>query len=46
MISHQHFNLGHDRALLLSSIPSIYLHLGLGGIEQIDEAPEYLDESR
>ena len=46
LTTHQHFNLGDGRALLLSSIPSIYLHLGLGGIEQMDDAPEYVADNR
>ena len=41
MADHQHFN-SDDRqpALLLSSMPSLYTDLGLGGIEQLEDAPE------
>jgi quercetin dioxygenase-like cupin family protein len=41
MTDHQHFNLGKSRVLLLGSMSDIYVSLGLGGIEQIDNAPEY-----
>jgi len=41
MTAHQHFNLGSSRALFLGAMPSTYLHLGLGGIEQLEDAPEY-----
>jgi gentisate 1,2-dioxygenase len=42
MAEHQHFNAGPDRpALLLSSMPSVGVGLGLGGIEQLEDAPEY-----
>jgi quercetin dioxygenase-like cupin family protein len=41
MTDHQHFNTGDEPALLLSSTPSHYTYLGLGGIEQLDTAPEY-----
>lgn len=44
MTTHQHFNRGESRALLLSSMPSVYMHLGLGGIEQIEDAPEYAEK--
>ena len=40
MTEHQHFGLGEGRALLLSAMPSIYTHLGLGGIEHLEDAPE------
>ncbi|MBI2986344.1 MAG: cupin domain-containing protein [Deltaproteobacteria bacterium] len=46
MTVHQHFNLGEDRALLLSSMPSFYMNLGLGGIEQLEDAPEFMQEGR
>ena len=46
MTEHQHFNLGQSRALLLNSMPSIYTYLGLGGIEQLEEAPEYTEKGR
>ena len=45
MVEHQHFNTGNSRVLLLSSMPSIYTHLGLGGIEQLEDAPEYEEET-
>jgi quercetin dioxygenase-like cupin family protein len=41
MTDHQHFNTGDEPALLLSTMPSHYTFLGLGGIEQIADAPEY-----
>ena len=41
MTEHQHFNLGSERVLLLSAMPSTYLNLGVGGIEQLEDAPEY-----
>jgi gentisate 1,2-dioxygenase len=40
MTTHQHFSLGDSPALLLSSSPSVYADLGLGGIEQFEDAPE------
>jgi hypothetical protein len=40
MTTHQHFNLGSSRALLLSAAPSAYAHFGLGGIEQFEDAQE------
>lgn len=43
MTDHQHFNLGDTPALLLSTSPSHYTFLGLGGIEQIEDAPEFDD---
>ena len=33
-------------ALLLSSMPSAGVALGLGGIEQLEDAPEYADTQR
>ncbi|MBI2985397.1 MAG: cupin domain-containing protein [Deltaproteobacteria bacterium] len=41
MTVHQHFNLGDGQALLFNSMPSVYAALGLGGIEQFEDAPEY-----
>ncbi len=41
MTTHQHFNTGNSRALLLHSVPSIYVHHDLGGFEQFEDAPEY-----
>jgi gentisate 1,2-dioxygenase len=44
MAEHQHFNVDVDHpALLLSSMPSVGVGLGLGGIEQLEDAPEYPD---
>lgn len=40
MTDHQHFSLGDSRTLLLNSMPSIYTNLGLGAIEQLEDAPE------
>jgi gentisate 1,2-dioxygenase len=40
MTTHQHFSLGDSPALLFSASPSIYADLGLGGIEQFEDAPE------
>jgi len=41
---HQHFNADPDQpALILSSMPSVGVGLGLGGIEQLEDAPEYPD---
>jgi len=45
MTDHQHFNTGDEPALLLSATPSHYTYLGLGGIEQLDTAPEYEAEA-
>jgi quercetin dioxygenase-like cupin family protein len=43
MTDHQHFNADPEEpALLLSSMPSVCTDLGLGGIEQIEDAPEYV----
>jgi quercetin dioxygenase-like cupin family protein len=41
MTEHQHFNTGDGPALLLSATPSHYTFLGLGGIEQLEDAPEF-----
>ena len=47
MAEHQHFNGdAKDSVLLLSSMPSVGTDLGLGGIEQLEDAPEYLDSER
>jgi hypothetical protein len=40
MTTHQHFSLGDRSALLFSAAPSIYEHLGVGGTEQLEDAPE------
>ncbi len=40
LVEHQHFNLGEHPALLFSSMPSMCADLGLGGIEQLEDAPE------
>ena len=41
MTEHQHFNSGSDRVLLLNAMPATYINLGVGGIEQIEDAPEF-----
>jgi len=41
MTEHQHFNSGSERALLLCASPSTYLNLGVGGFEQLEDAPEF-----
>jgi len=42
LVEHQHFNTDPDNpALLFSSMPSMVTDLGLGGIEQLEDAPEY-----
>ncbi|MBI2985396.1 MAG: cupin domain-containing protein [Deltaproteobacteria bacterium] len=41
MTAHQHFSLGSSRALLLCAMPCAYTNLGVGGIEQLEAAPEY-----
>lgn len=41
MTDHQHFSTSDEPALLLSTMPAHYTFLGLGGIEQIEDAPEY-----
>jgi len=47
MAEHQHFNADeNDPALLLSSMPSVGVALGLGGIEQLEDAPEYQDSEK
>jgi quercetin dioxygenase-like cupin family protein len=45
MTDHQHFNLGDEPALLMSTTPAHYSVLGLGGIEQLECAPEYEEET-
>lgn len=42
MTEHQHFNAGGGRAVLLHVMPGHYTHLNLGGIEQLEDAPEYV----
>jgi gentisate 1,2-dioxygenase len=40
MTAHQHFNTDPERpALMVSASPLAYAHLGLGGIEQLEDAP-------
>lgn len=47
MAEHQHFNADAENpALLFSSMPSMCTDLGLGGIEQIEDAPEYMEKGR
>lgn len=47
MVEHQHFNLDTENAALLySSMPSLGTDLGLGGIEQFEDAPEYNEKGR
>jgi quercetin dioxygenase-like cupin family protein len=47
MVEHQHFNIDTENAALLySSMPSMGTDLGLGGIEQIEDAPEYTEKGR
>lgn len=41
MTAHQHFSLGKGRSLLFSTMSDIYFALGVGGIEQMENAPEY-----
>jgi quercetin dioxygenase-like cupin family protein len=41
MTEHQHFNSGDSRVLLLSAMPSPFTDVGLGGIEHLEDAPEY-----
>jgi gentisate 1,2-dioxygenase len=44
MIEHRHFNTNENQAaLLLSSMPSAGVALGVGGIEQLEDAPEFAD---
>ena len=43
MAEHQHFNAdANNPVLLLSSMPSVGVALGLGGIVQLEDASEYL----
>ena len=47
MVEHQHFNLDAENpALLYSSMPSMCTDLGLGGIEQLEDAPEWAERER
>jgi len=47
MVEHQHFNADQDNpVLLLSSVPSTCSDLGLGGIEQLENAPEFDEKGR
>jgi gentisate 1,2-dioxygenase len=47
MVEHQHFNSDPDNpVLLLSSMPSLCSDLGLGGIEQLENAPEFEGKGR
>jgi hypothetical protein len=47
MVEHQHFNSDPDNpVLLMSSMPSMCADLGVGGIEQIEDAPEYNEKGR
>ena len=43
MAEHQHFNVGESRVLFLNAMPCTYTYLGLGGIEQLENAPEYTE---
>lgn len=43
MTEHQHFSTSDEPVLLLSATPSHYYSVGLGGIEQLENAPEYDD---
>jgi gentisate 1,2-dioxygenase len=45
MTAHQHFSGDPEKpALFLSSMPSVGVDLGLGGIEQLEDAPEYTND--
>ena len=47
MAEHQHFNADENQpALLLSSMPSVGVALGMGGIEQLEDAPEFDEMQR
>jgi len=47
MVEHQHFNADPaNPVLLLSSVPSTCSDLGLGGIEQLENAPEFDEKGR
>ncbi len=41
MTTHQHFNAADSRALWLCAMPSPCVDVGLGGIAQLEDAPEY-----
>ncbi|MBI2985395.1 MAG: cupin domain-containing protein [Deltaproteobacteria bacterium] len=44
MTEHQHFNADTESpALIFGALPSMCTDLGLGGIEQIEDAPDYLE---
>ena len=47
MAEHQHFNADSSSCtLVLSSMPSVGVGLGVGGIEQLEDAPEFVDSAR
>jgi gentisate 1,2-dioxygenase len=46
MTTHQHFNTGDSRVLLLCAMPSPYVDLGLGAIEHLENAPEFPGKGR
>jgi mannose-6-phosphate isomerase-like protein (cupin superfamily) len=47
MTEHQHFNADPQQpVLLLSSMPSVCTDLGLGGIEQLEDSPDFFDSER
>jgi quercetin dioxygenase-like cupin family protein len=47
MTEHQHFNTDAENPVMLfSSMPSLCTDLGLGGVEQLENAPEYLEKLR
>ena len=47
MVEHQHFNADAESpVLLISAMPSMCTDLGLGGIEQMEDAPEYGEKGR
>jgi gentisate 1,2-dioxygenase len=47
MVEHQHFNSDPDNpVLLMVSMPSMCADLGVGGIEQIEDAPEYSEKGK
>lgn len=41
MTAHQHFNTGNSTALTFHGMPRIYSNLNLGGIEQLEDCPEW-----